>query len=250
MPLTVRQLRNSFGPIYRKLSRCGADFSPTAKIILLNILERTGERDYAFPSQEQIATDIGVASVTTVRKALRELIDAGFVAQHRLGQGRTNRYYVDIEGLLAWAEDAQNLTPDQTETSHAEAQELSLSMKDPQEKIQNSVTSDAVAEHVVKAPAATKVTEEWLAEQRLAYAPKIGVKRFNDSVDYWLGHQGFQMQRDKRAFLLKKFDAEVERSAGNGPQRPATTFSTNDPNFAGNAYAERTAPMRAATWAR
>lgn len=103
MSVSPGQLRSGYGPIYRYLSRCGGIITPAAKLVLLNILERLGQKGMAWPSQETIAADTGF-SEPTVRRALSELSALGLLAKHRRGQGLTNQYFVDVEALLEWAE--------------------------------------------------------------------------------------------------------------------------------------------------
>lgn len=83
----------------------------------MNLLERLGQHNGAWPSQDQIASDVGFGE-RAVRDALHELTTAHFVVVQRRGQGQTNIYWLDIEKLLEWAElqlsadlERQNLPP-------------------------------------------------------------------------------------------------------------------------------------------
>ena len=103
MSVSTAQLRRGFGPIYRYLSRCGVGLSTPAKMVLLNLLERQGQDECAWPEQMTISEDTGFSAVT-IRKAIAELGQRGFVAQQRRGLGQSNVYSVHIEAVLDWAE--------------------------------------------------------------------------------------------------------------------------------------------------
>jgi DNA-binding MarR family transcriptional regulator len=68
-----------------------------AKLVYLYLYDRTGSNGVAWPSIRRIAADTSL-SVSTVKRALSDLIKAGYVKKesaYRENGGRTsNRYYV------------------------------------------------------------------------------------------------------------------------------------------------------------
>ena len=103
--LSPAQLRRGYGPIIRRLSRCGDELPIPAKLVLLNLLERLGQNASAWPAQDTIAADTGL-SVRSVIAALAHLREAGFVEVRQMpgASGRRNIYDLDLASLLNWAE--------------------------------------------------------------------------------------------------------------------------------------------------
>ena len=99
--MTPSQLRRGYGPIYRRLSRCGAELSYPSKLVLINLMERVGQsaRDWGPPTT--IAEDTGLSS-HAVNAALASLGEAGFVSSQHL-PGR-NIYELELGALIEWAE--------------------------------------------------------------------------------------------------------------------------------------------------
>jgi DNA-binding transcriptional ArsR family regulator len=64
--------------------------SPWARLCWAMLADHDGRRG-CFPSRETLAAELG-ASVPTIDRALRELVDAGLVVRTRQGRGHTNRY--------------------------------------------------------------------------------------------------------------------------------------------------------------
>jgi DNA-binding transcriptional MocR family regulator len=106
MAISASRLRRGFGPIYRRLFRCGDEMSTWEKLVLGNLLERLGQNATAWPSQQTIALDLNV-SVRTVRDALVGLGERGYLASRRRGNGQSNLYELDLDALLDWAEGAR-----------------------------------------------------------------------------------------------------------------------------------------------
>lgn len=102
-PLTAARLRRGYGPIYRRLWRCGDEISLHGKAVLAHLLERLGQSSTAWPRQQRVAEDLGIGE-RTVREALRELEAIGFVATRRRGLGLPNEYTLNMGALLDWAE--------------------------------------------------------------------------------------------------------------------------------------------------
>ena len=104
-PATSPQTRRHFGPIHRKLSRCGSEFSLSTRAVLANLLERLGQNSSVWPSQATIADDVGI-SVATVKRSLAYLVASGFVTvRQRPGvAGRANVYDINMAAITAWAE--------------------------------------------------------------------------------------------------------------------------------------------------
>lgn len=95
--------RESFGPIYRWLTRCGDAISPAGKLVLMHLLERLGENATAWPGQKNIADSLGYKSEQPIRVALRELERFGAIRTRRRGQGKTNEYAPNIALLRSLA---------------------------------------------------------------------------------------------------------------------------------------------------
>jgi hypothetical protein len=64
--------------------------------------------DRVWPSQATIGRDTNM-SEPTVRKALRELTEAGFIRPRRLGQGHSNEYLFNFDALDLWAQNGSFL---------------------------------------------------------------------------------------------------------------------------------------------
>lgn len=101
--ITPARLRRGYGPIYRRITRCGPELTVAGKLVLINILEHVGQSSKAWPSQETVARETGLSS-RTVWTALRELDKIGFLDTDRRGQGKTNIYSLRLDVLLDWAE--------------------------------------------------------------------------------------------------------------------------------------------------
>ena len=101
--LTPARLRRGYGPIYRKLSRCGTYISNPAKLVLLNLMERLGQNANAWPSQDTIGQDVDLAR-QTVNECLKELAGIGFISWKRRGLGQTNIYSLNLDALISWGE--------------------------------------------------------------------------------------------------------------------------------------------------
>lgn len=101
--VSLPQLRRGFGPIYRKLSRCGSELSIAERMVLINLLERLGQNGKAWPSRQRMADDLGI-STKSVDRAVARLVANGWISTVRRGLGQPNDYYVDVARLLSWAE--------------------------------------------------------------------------------------------------------------------------------------------------
>lgn len=105
------------------MSRSGKTFSPYARLVLMNLLERLGQNSRAWPAQTLIASDVG-CSPRQVINALDELKAAGFVVARRRGQGRTNDYTLDLNAILEWAETRKISTSSGAESAFLDPQNL------------------------------------------------------------------------------------------------------------------------------
>lgn len=190
-----------------------------------------------YPTRDKLAEAMG-CSLDSIDRFTAELEQAGALVVVTKGiaggNGRwaKNVYHIQIADP---GRKSAAIVPENGRKSAAENGRKSAAVtriNDPESLSLAAMPQPEPKETPVKAPPATKVTEEWLAEQRGKYAPLIGVGRFRETIDYWLGNQGFNMQRDKRGFLIKKLDALV---AGAAPM--ARTFSMDDdPGYVGNRY--------------
>lgn len=73
-----------------------ADLPTTRKFVLVVLADLADENDSCFPGQPRIAATIG-ASVRTVRDALGQLEESGYIIRHerrRLNGSRTSTRYV------------------------------------------------------------------------------------------------------------------------------------------------------------
>lgn len=101
--VSAADLRRGYGPIYRRLSRCGQDMHNNTKIVLLNLLERLGQNVRVWPAQQTIGADCDLGD-RQVRAALRELESRGFISSYRRGQGKPNAYEINLPQILQWAD--------------------------------------------------------------------------------------------------------------------------------------------------
>lgn len=67
-----------------------------AKLTYAMLLKFAWEKSYCFPGQDRLADDIGVTKRSVVT-FLKELEQAGFVKIERRGQGRPNRYTLNLQ---------------------------------------------------------------------------------------------------------------------------------------------------------
>ncbi len=71
--------------------------TPYAKLIYAIILSYAwGEKDSAFPGQEQLAEDCGLG-IATVKRAIKELKDKEFLTVIQRGLGKTNIYILHFK---------------------------------------------------------------------------------------------------------------------------------------------------------
>lgn len=123
--MSERRKRRSFGPVYRKLTRCGREFSIVAKMVLLNLLERAdaaagAESETVFPGQVRIANDIG-ADPHAVRRALKELEAAELLTSTRRGWSQTNIYTINYLALDSWVRTADYAVQESPEDTAGES---------------------------------------------------------------------------------------------------------------------------------
>src|SRR6266853_586514 len=71
------------------------DLSVGAKLYYAMLLKYAREKDYCFPGQQTLATDMG-SSERSVRTYQKELEDAGFLEVTQRGLGRTSLYTLDL----------------------------------------------------------------------------------------------------------------------------------------------------------
>ena len=71
------------------------DLSVGAKLYYAMLLKYAREKDYCFPGQQTLATDMG-SSERRVRTYQKELEDAGFLEVTPRGLGRTSLYKLDL----------------------------------------------------------------------------------------------------------------------------------------------------------
>src|ERR1700704_3672318 len=71
------------------------DLSVGAKLYYAMLLKYAREKDYCFPGQQTLATDMG-SSERSVRTYQKELEDAGFLEVTQRGLGRTSLYKLDL----------------------------------------------------------------------------------------------------------------------------------------------------------
>lgn len=64
-----------------------------AKCVYLLLLDYARDKDYCFPSHEQLAEDLDT-SIDTIQRALQELKDYGLIDWKRMGYNRPNVYYI------------------------------------------------------------------------------------------------------------------------------------------------------------
>ncbi len=69
--------------------------SRSAKLVYEQLLSYMRQRDFCWPSQQTIATDLGTMSKRTVIRAIKELVDRGFIEKYRRGLNRTNVYFIN-----------------------------------------------------------------------------------------------------------------------------------------------------------
>ena len=73
--------------------------TPAAKLTYAMLLSYAWQNDFCFPGQERLARDIGVSD-RSVRTYLKELEETGLLAIKQQGQGRPNKYYLDLKAKL------------------------------------------------------------------------------------------------------------------------------------------------------
>ena len=71
------------------------DLSVGAKLYYAMLLKYAREKDYCFPGQQTLATDMG-SSERSVRTYQKELEDAGFLEVTQRGLGKTSLYKLDL----------------------------------------------------------------------------------------------------------------------------------------------------------
>lgn len=88
-----------------KLEQILADkIPPGAKLVLLNLLHRTGGKNYAFPSQKTIGKDLGMGD-RQVRNHLKVLREKGYITWSRGAENpktgsRFNSNSYDLSSIL------------------------------------------------------------------------------------------------------------------------------------------------------
>ncbi len=207
--MTPATLRRGFGPIYRKVTRCGSEVSPFAKLVLLNLLERQGQNSTAWPGQKLIASDLAI-SERVVWDALKELQALGWLTVHRRGLGMTNAYVLDIERLVAWAEhrvtSESSLAPDAAQEPH---EERILPIKDlPKRSLPKERNAAARSVH---RPIGPDYLDELQAEHPTVNVADVYEDAQNRAV--WDGY------KDKRRALLQRVkwaESQADRRQGNG----------------------------------
>ena len=209
MSVTPAQLRSGYGPIYRYLSRCGDGLTPASKLVLLNLLERLGQKGMVWPSQETISGDTGFSD-TTIRKALGELSALGFIAQHRRGRGQTNEYTVAIDVVLAWAEKG-NCFGSRTEDS-SEQEPKNLRTEDPPEKIHQGSPIASQGETTAR-----RITEAFRAEMRQEFPDLDEAAEFDKATNHIAYRKAIDKRRYYRNWLsnARRFAAERRNHATN-----------------------------------
>jgi Helix-turn-helix domain len=71
------------------------DLSVGAKLYYAMLLKYAREKDYCFPGQQTLATDMG-SSERSVRTYQKELEDTGFLEVTQRGLGKTSLYKLDL----------------------------------------------------------------------------------------------------------------------------------------------------------
>ena len=73
--------------------------NPARKFVLVTLANYADEDDSCFPGQEKLARDVGT-SVSTIRRALKELEDGGYIVRERRyrsdGYRSSDRYYLQV----------------------------------------------------------------------------------------------------------------------------------------------------------
>ena len=69
--------------------------SPGAKLAYTMLLKYAWEKDFCYPGQEILATDMG-SGVRSIVRYMQELEKAGFLKIVRRGQGRSNLYELNM----------------------------------------------------------------------------------------------------------------------------------------------------------
>ncbi len=67
-----------------------------AKLTYAMLLKYAWQKDFCYPGQERLADDIGVTKRSVVT-FMKELESAGFIKIERRGQGRPNRYILNLK---------------------------------------------------------------------------------------------------------------------------------------------------------
>lgn len=199
--VTPSELRRGYGPIYRKLSRCGKEISPSGKLVLLNLLERLGQNSDTWPSQATIAHDCGI-SERQVATSLVELRDIGFLSWKRRGLGKSNLYALNTGRLLTWC---SSRTAVRAEQEPQDVQRKVYPMEDlPKEEIplKTQRTSRATAiddDFVLKMAEVHPLVNVPLETKRaLAHPAANGKRDLQRYVANWLGRASRDAE-DRRA---------------------------------------------------
>lgn len=216
---------------------------------LFGILHRHAGCADITPSRKRLA-DLMHCSVDTIDRTTKELerVGALSVERRKTGDGdyTSNAYYLHFSAPGAATAKPARRSSKNAETGRrtdaAQTKDYSNETLTPSVSSQQALELEAqvVAEDRVVGPKPlTKITEAWLDEQRKAFAERIPSARLNDTIEYWLGHMGLQVQRDKRAFLLKKLEEQANRVAQNlrPGEAPKATFSMRDADFVANRFA-------------
>lgn len=209
--MTPSQLRRGYGPIYRYLSRCGNDLSAPAKSVLFSLLERLGENASAWPSQQTIASDTGF-SERSVRSALGELGERGFVESRRRGLGLTNLYTVDIEAILSWAENGNGHRCAPAMVAATELPPTALRRTTIEEPpLEDSLSNESEDAARELRPKKTAITTAFKERMRSTYGP--GLADFEEAWAFHLDSSYLRKKLDKQAYMDGRLAAAVKREA-------------------------------------
>lgn len=218
--LTPGELRRGYGPIYRKLSRCGTEFSSSGKLVFIELLERLGQNATVWPLQSTIATDCGI-SERQVRISLRELEDIGFVTWSRRGLGKSNEYTLNLTEILRWCSSRA------AESAEQERQNLPNNLlidedpprEDPPMKVGRETRP---RRHVVP------MTDEQMTKLRVDYG---GLDHLDQRIEEALAHPSFAKWSNEYLYLRGWLRRDLAKlpgyRAGRGtPGQPTATLGS------------------------
>ena len=89
---SLKQFQGGFTAIPNRLLE-NADLSLGARMVYAMLLKFAWQKDFCFPAQERIATDLGIG-IRSVRTYLHELREAALITWKQQGLNRPNVYYL------------------------------------------------------------------------------------------------------------------------------------------------------------